>query len=186
MAQPLFRRYWVKVCGDSCFPQFSEDGAEYEWQRVQVNPDTVLFLPFTEELAAKVRSKGTLAVASSLPPIEIPVIDPGSLRWCRPSALRVIPHTTCQFCGAELDEGVEAVCPRCFATNHWYCDVCDEFKDKPKYDTKQNALCPDCAVPRGLMRINQIWENWEEKHAHYNVIEADGHRHLIFDFLVNR
>lgn len=181
MAQPTFRRYWVKVADGNFFPQFDDAGYEHSWQSIDVKPEAVLFVPFTRELAAKVRAKGAQAEVADLPPIEILVAE--SVEWCRPSFIRVIPHMVCGFCGAELPEGVEAICPRCFASHHWYCDICDEFKD-PVF-RQQVAYCPDCDE-RGLMRVDQLGETWEEKHTHYTRLVVDGQTRLIFDFRVNR
>ena len=181
MAQPTFRRFWIKQCGDVDYPQFDDDGKEHAWKEYDVKPDSVRFVPFSPELAAKV---GDIAEPSTLPEIEIPVSE--AVEWCRPSKLKLVPHTVCGFCGAELREGTEAVCPRCFATHHWYCDRCDKFQADPKFDDRQTALCPDCPEPRGLMRINQLYDWWEERHFHYQVLEVDGRRRLVFDFKVTR
>jgi len=124
MAEPTFRRYWIKVADGIFYPQFDENGVEYEWQQVKVKPEAVLFVPFTPELVARVRAKCEIV---DLPPIEILVAE--TVEWCRPCKIHLVPHMVCGFCGAELLEGIEATCPRCFATHHWYCDVCDEFKD---------------------------------------------------------
>lgn len=178
MAEPTFRRYWIKVADGIFYPQFDENGVEYEWQQVKVKPEAVLFVPFTPELVARVRAKCEIV---DLPPIEILVAE--TVEWCRPCKIHLVPHMICGFCGAELPEGIEATCPRCFATHHWYCDVCDEFKD-PGW-RGQVAYCPDCDE-RGLMRVDQLGETWEEKHSHYQRLVVDGKTHLIFDYRINR
>lgn len=184
------RRFWVKVCGNQFFSQFDLEGNEHEWQEYNhINPNKVLFLPFPPEFAKLVNSKKTASVVScSLPSIEIEINtengnNHNNVEWCRKSIIKMVPHTICGFCGYEFDEGVIAECPRCFASKHWYCDQCDEFKLNQKTDDQDRVLCPDCEL-RGLMRVDQICEFWDEHHNYYNIIQFGDEKHIILDYLV--
>lgn len=195
MAQPTFRRYWVKVVDNKNYPQFDEDGTEHAWREYDVKPTKVLFLPFTKEHADNVRKKGTLVDIKELPPIEIDVKN--DVKWCRPSKIIHVPFGLCGFCGAVLppviwkwgrdDKGIVRIteaseCPRCFSSNHWYCDKCDKFYETMLLDDRDNIFCPKCEE-RGMMKVYQICECWDEVHSHVNVLDVDGKRRIILDFM---
>lgn len=182
MVSPTFRRFWVKVIGGRWYPQFSPDGKEHAWREYpNDHVEKVLYLSFSKKFAAKV---GPIAEAIDLPELDIPVTGSGSVQWCRKNTIRRVPHTVCGFCGAELVEGSIAICPRCFAANRWYCDRCDTLKGSPKIDKKGNALCPDC--DRGMLRIEQIGEWWDEAHNHHDILDFDGKRHIVLDPVISK
>ena len=183
MAQLTVRRMWMKCTSDNlCFPQFDPDGKEHIWKESAGVPITkIMFVPLTREFADKIISHDNLAVPSNLPILEIPVNDGDLIKYGRQVTLRRVPHTICSFCGTELGEGVEAVCPKCFATNYYYCDRCDEFKHHPPRDKNGTALCPDCSEPRGLMYTRCIFEHFEEKYCSVGLLDVGDTRHLIID-----
>jgi hypothetical protein len=154
----------------------------------------VLFVPFNEDLAARVREKGNLVEARSLPLIGLSVKR--TVTWCRPSKIHYIPKAICGFCGHKFKEPLmwkwsqdsgtvtieeSTMCPVCFATNHWYCDQCDSFKDTAVL-VNGNVVCPDCPE-RGMMQVCQLVDIWEEKHSYVNVLDIDGNRHIILDLV---
>lgn len=184
MSQPCFRRFWRIFYRDGRIEsQFDEDGVYHLW-----NPsgsiERIKMLPIDEEFAKKIIEKGNLANQIDMPVIDIPVEN--KVEYHRDCKLRFVPHAVCAFCSAELDQGVEAICPRCFAQNHWYCDICDQFKKYPLIIKEKGwILCPDCyneKVIRGLMRICSISEFVEEKHEQVHVIVLDNNKkHIILD-----
>jgi hypothetical protein len=187
LAQPTFRRFWVKVLPDGlAVPQFEPDtGRERLWKEYQGPVNRVLFLSISEPLAAKIQSHGNLAKTVNLPALEFPV--QARVDYFRHNTIRYIPHQVCGFCTVEFDLPGESdlICPCCLARNAWYCDICDTLKEVPLI-VGQEARCPDCQAVRrirGLLRLECIGEYFEEKHHYVHVLDLDGSRHLIIDSL---
>ena len=187
LAQPTFRRFWVKVLPNGlAIPQFEPDtGRERLWREYRGQVNRVLFLPISPTLRDKIQSHGNLAKTADLPALEFPVR--AQVGYYRHNTIRFIPHQICWFCTAEFDLPSESdlACPCCLARNAWYCDICDSLKEVPLI-VGQEARCPDCQAVRrirGLLRLECIGEYFEEKHHYVHILDVDGSRHLIIDSL---
>jgi hypothetical protein len=179
---PIFKRYWTKILPDGSKQSMFGDDGTYNLWKDDIQADKIFFEPITlNDEVRKIKSKGSLAETNKLPRLEFDVKG-REVKYHRTQITRVIPHAICTFCGSELNEGVELVCPCCLGRNWFYCDKCDELKDHMKEDDKL-GLCPDCVEPRGLMTVKCIMEEYESKISYFHVLEIDGHRHLIFDLV---
>jgi hypothetical protein len=135
MAQPTFRRFWVRILPDgSAIPQFDPRTGKYcGYEAYPGSVAQILFYPITPRLAELIKKQGDIAQASGLRPLAFDVL-PGSMApMHRVGKLRLEPKRICGFCEAEFDAALR-VCPRCLAKNQWYCGKCDELKETPIID----------------------------------------------------
>ncbi|MFA5753413.1 MAG: hypothetical protein WC910_10130 [Bacteroidales bacterium] len=214
MAQPLFRRYWIKVHPDgSAFSQFDPfSGKSHESGEDKDPVAQVLFYPVSSGLADKICKQGDKAEPSNLPPLVFDIPIGGGAKLYRVGKLRYDLRQICGICQMEFSPDLEE-CPRCLAKNQWYCGSCDALKDKPIIDQETNQVrCPDCeaTLPRGLRHIECIGEFYQESHYTSYVLEISDRchsveymdidegdwktciqsqstqRHLILDYKINR
>jgi len=135
MAQPTFRRFWVRILPDgSAIPQFDPRTGKYCGFETYPGPVAqVLFFATTPRLAELINKQGDVAQVSNLRTLAFEV-PPGSVASMhRVGKLRLEPKRICGFCEAEFDAALR-VCPRCLAKNQWYCGKCDDLKETPIID----------------------------------------------------
>jgi hypothetical protein len=214
MAQPLFRRYWVKIHPDgSAFSQFDPfTGKSHESSEDKDPVAQVLFFPMTPGLAKKISDRGDKAEPSSLPVISFDIPIGGGALLYRVGKLRYDLRQICGLCQLEFSSDLEE-CPRCLAKNQWYCGGCETLKADPLIDPEKGQVrCPDCEakLPRGLRNIQCIGEFYEENHYTSYVLEImdkcrtveymdrdvgdwitcvqgqNKHRHHILDYKIKR
>ena len=178
--KPLFKRYWkITLSNGAEVSQFDKDGNYVLWNS-DYKPVKIEMIPFTKEFSDIVNSKGNCSEVHNLPALSFDVIS--DVVYHRECTIRYIPNTTCKFCGTILEEGVKAVCPKCFARNWYYCDRCDKLIDKP-LEIDHKILCPSCDRPRGLIFVECIAELSEQKLTHYHVLDIDNQKHIILDLV---
>jgi hypothetical protein len=175
---PEFRRYWIKVLEDGTkISQFDEEGKYTLWDNT-IKPMSVIFRPFTQDMVDRLSKAGEVGVVTSLPDLTFKVDQ--KAEYYRKCTIDYIPHTKCRFCGTDIAEGVEMVCPVCLGRNWFYCTDCDELKSDPKR-VGNESFCPDCAEPTGLLWIGCIVQDQEENLSYVHVLEIDGNKHIILD-----
>jgi hypothetical protein len=209
MAQPNFRRYWLKILPDgSGRPEFEPDTGKYHNWRDYTGPvKKVLLVPVTPDLAQKIKSTGDLAEPSSLPILEYDVepvrelIDiwdadnlgtplPSAIYFRRDGRLQYILHYFCSSCRLQfdLDKG-SLICPRCQAKNEWYCGKCESIVDRPIVFFDGVQRCPVCEIkgkPHGCRRIKTIVSFYEERLTYWRILEINGNRHILLDLMVRK
>lgn len=81
------------------------------------------------------------------------------------------PGRLCPECGEPVEVTYRAVvCPKCGARDLWYCDVCNEFKDKQLHFRNNECRCPECEPidKHGLIRHKKIGTRiLDELETHY-------------------
>jgi hypothetical protein len=132
MAQPTFRRFWIRVLPDgSAIPQFDPNTGKYcGYEAYQGPVAQILFYPISPRLAELIRAQGSQAEASNLKPLAFDIPPGGTADMHREGALRLDPMHICGFCGTEFGPEL-GVCPKCLAANQWYCGKCDALKENP-------------------------------------------------------
>jgi hypothetical protein len=132
MAQPTFRRFWIRVIPDgSAIPQFDPHTGKYCGYEAYEGPVAqVLFYPISPRLAELIRSQGDQSEASDIKPIVFDIPPSERADMHREGTLRLDPKHICGFCEAEFGPEL-GVCPRCLASNQWYCGKCDALKENP-------------------------------------------------------
>jgi hypothetical protein len=176
MAQPTFRRFWIRIRPDgSALPQFDPRTGKYcGFEKYPGAVAQILFFPITPRLAELIKTHGDVAEASNLRPLTFDIL-PGSTtsgNLYRVGNLRLEPKRICGFCEAEFDVTLK-VCPRCLAKNQWYCGKCDELKENPivdfelqnKYGDKRTIRIPPALWDYAPDVVRQIG-GWGIKGAH--------------------
>lgn len=132
MAQPTFRRFWIRVLPDgSAIPQFDPHTGKYCGYESYGGPVAqILFYPVSPQLAELIRAQGDLAEASGLKLLVFDIPPGEKADMHREGTLRLDPMHICGFCELEFGPDVGA-CPRCLAANKWYCGRCDALKEDP-------------------------------------------------------
>ncbi len=133
-AQPIFRRFWIKVKPDgSALPQFDTTGKDHGCGEYEGPVAQILFYPVSPKLAGLIQSHGDKAEPSRLRPLAFDIPPGEEVTFHRVGVLRIEPIKVCGFCGAEFDFELRE-CPRCLARLEWHCDKCDSLKE-PLIDT---------------------------------------------------
>jgi len=177
-SQPLLSRFWVKVLqdGKTAIPQFDlETGAPQPWGTPAQDLSRVLLLPFSSDLVDKVVKQGGLAVASTLPIVEVYADHGEQIRLMRENDIETNSSYRCTKCGHMFKwmGGSPLECPQCGAVNEWYCSVCDEIKNDPVFFDNGEVRCPDCAEPQGLKRTEVLqFVQHPPKHTYIYKIEV--------------
>lgn len=161
-------RYWIKIWENgNATPQFKPDtGEEILWGDKNSGMIGLMFVPFTPEFAQIVREKGTFAIPSRLPIIDIPLNPDESVRVRRNNAVVDGTCYLCHNCQNMFDWPEippELACPRCGTKNHWYCDKHGQIDDPIFFDrhesenrTVTEVRCPICSDPHGLIRSSDL------------------------------
>lgn len=189
MAQPTFRRFWVRILPDGrAIPQFDPHTGQYCGFEVYPGPVAqIIFMAVTPRLAELIRSQGDIAEPSDLPQLVFDVPPGSSAELHRVGSLRLDHLRVCGFCRAVFDPDLDA-CPRCLARDQWYCGTCDMLVE-PLVDRKTDQVrCPVCEMtdPRGVELIRCIGDFMDERLFTYYVLKIDGRKHLILDYRLRR
>jgi hypothetical protein len=164
MAQPTFRRLWIKVLPNgSALPQFEPATGKDHGCGEYVGPVAQIhFYPITESLAEKIRARGDKAEASRLPGLSFDILPGSDVEFNRVGALRIDYEKGCNFCGCEFDPSLRQ-CPRCLAQVEWYCSKCDELKPVPIIDfliTNKLGMVKIVKIPPALYEFaEQVIDN---------------------------
>ena len=158
---PFWRSYWIATLPDGRqIPQFGPDGKKFEWRDLPAQPTKITLVPFSKDLAAKVRAASKVA---ALPidalPVEIEDLGGGLLAGMDERRYTT-PTVTCQTCGHKFpfNPSSKAECPRCHDKDEWFCADCQTKKPDPLV-VNNMVLCPDCKAmgkTRGLKRIRKF------------------------------
>ncbi len=160
-------RFWMKLWPNGKMtPQFRPDGSEVLWGEQNSGMIGLKFLPFSTEFAAIVQEKGTFAIPSRLPVVEITLDPSETVNVRRFNARTDGTWYHCQHCNNCFDWPMvppEPECPQCGARNHWYCDQHGQI-DNPVFFKRQEsetrtvteARCPICSEPHGLIRSTDL------------------------------
>jgi len=190
MAQPTFRRFWIRVLPDgSALPQFDPETGKYcGFESYPGQVAQIIFMAITPLLAEKIQANGDRAEPSQLPCLTFDVPPGTKADFHRAGSLRLEPMHVCGFCEAEFAPELDT-CPRCLAKNRWYCGACDALIENPIVDHKARQVrCPACEAtnPRGLRGIRRIGDYAEEKLFTHYVLTIGNERHIILDYKLNR
>lgn len=164
--QPRLIYFWIITLRDGrSIPQFNpETGEEIPYDpSLAKNISKAMWVPFSPEFAKMVREHGRDVIPTPFPRHEVDLRDNDELLLLRRGFLSQFNYYHCTNCGEDFtwDGSEELECPRCGAINMWYCRVCDEIKDDPRYMPGGEVQCRDCPIPQGLERII----NLESRHA---------------------
>ncbi len=150
MAQPTFRRFWIRILPDGrAISQFDPSTGKYcGFEEFRDPVAQVLFYPITPGLAEKIQAQGDKAEASCLPVLSFEALPGASIEMHRVGILRYDLRQICGFCEAEFEPELD-VCPRCMAKNQWYCGKCDDLKPRPIIDLELQA--PDPSASKAVL-----------------------------------
>lgn len=143
MAQPTFRRFWIRILPDgSALPQFNPVTGKYcGYEEYRGPVAQILFYPITPGLAERIQANGDRAEPSNLPVLSFEVLPGSKADMHRSGTLRYDLKRICGFCGTEFDPEQEE-CPCCLNRNQWYCGKCDELKRSYIVELELQALNP--------------------------------------------
>lgn len=195
--RPIFCRMWVKVLKNKvdCYPQFEPTtGIEHRWDEMEGCLSKLIFVPITDELAAKINEHGNVAIPgkkSQLIGYDLP--EDSQIFYYRQAILKHQPVYGCGFCGLvlEMPPNVDKICPRCLSQNEYYCPTCDKLIPAPiiekEVDRHGNELliflCPICEINHvriGVSYIEVIHEAIEPRYigtVHHVHIDQIGPMH---------
>lgn len=190
MAQPTFRRFWIRVLPDgSALPQFDPNTGKYcGFESYPGQVAQIIFMAVTPTLAQKIVANGDQAEPSVLPTLTFDIPPGMRADLHRVGSLQLEPMHVCGFCEMEFSAELDT-CPRCLAKNQWYCGKCDALIQRPIVDYKARQVrCPTCEAldPCGLKNIRRIGDFVEEKHFTHYVLVIGDERHIILDCVVKR
>ncbi len=189
MSKPVLEYYWVKVLedGKTTIPQFDlVTGNENLWDADNVPLHSVIYMPFTPELANKVTATGTPAVPSTNAPVEFVVKDGEIVVAGRDNKITVFDFFKCDVCNWRFQYVKEpgkpfAKCPQCGAEDEWYCSRCHENKHEYRITKLNQVQCLDCDVPTGLDRKKKLIRMQGINHTCDYFIRSENRKMTIVD-----
>lgn len=187
--EPIYTYYWVVILDDNetAIPQYDPaTGEENPWGNVPINHIVRgMWYPFDEYLARKVYAKHGVLAIPSLNPVITYDFPHGSV----PKIYRVHEQTSydyyhCNMCGNDIFWDGEGIleCPRCLATNDWYCKRCKLIIDDPIFLKNGEVRCPNCEKkgdPYGLIRTGNLTLRYGFRH---DVFYCIGHDDIILKY----
>jgi len=154
---PFWRYYWTATLPDGRqIPQFDADGNKFAWNKLPDKPVAITLLPFSKNLALKVRA---VAKVAALPIAALPVVveDLGDGLLCGiDERFHTTPTVKCLSCGHTFpfNPSAKAECPACHDKDEWFCADCQANREPLVME--KLVLCPTCKAngkTRGLKRI---------------------------------
>ena len=154
---PYWRYYWIATLKDGQqIPQFDAEGHKFLWHNLPEAPVAITLVPFTRDLAIKVRSASQIA-ALPIEALPVTIYDlGGGLLAGIDERRHVIPSVKCLSCGHTWPfvPNSKAECPACHAHDDWFCPECQTNRDPWVFQNM--ILCETCkarGMTRGLKRI---------------------------------
>lgn len=169
---PYWRYYWIATMPDGRrIPQFDDTGKKFPWHALPDKPSSITLVPFSKDLALKVRAVSKVAALSiEAMPVEVQDLGGGIVAGMD-ERRHTTPTVKCLSCGHTFpfDPSSKAECPACHDKDEWFCADCQQKKPVPLV-LNNMVLCPDCKAAgktRGLKRLKKF------------VISSDG---MQYDF----
>ena len=151
------RYYWIATMSNgSTVPQFDQNGRKMEWKNLPDKPTKIVLVPFSKDLALKVRSASRYAaLETDAKPVELEDFGAGIMAG-EDQRRYITPLITCTVCGHTwpFNPSAKAECPACHIKDEWFCTTCQAMREPLVVNNKY--LCPSCksqGLTRGLKRI---------------------------------
>lgn len=166
-AVPWWRYMWIAIMADGhVYSQFGADGTKLEWENLPGKPVKVALVPFTKQLALKVRSAAQIpALDIEAKPVELEDFGEGVMAG-QDRRMHLTLLVQCITCGHTwpFNAASKAQCPKCGVKDEFFCTDCQANREPfvVKVPPTENApartmlLCPVCKSQgrtRGLKRI---------------------------------
>jgi predicted RNA-binding Zn-ribbon protein involved in translation (DUF1610 family) len=140
-------------------PQFDSEGKKLKWNDLPDKPVSILLVPFSKDLALKVRAVSKEA-ALPIEAMSVELHDLGDGLLCGiDQQFHTTPTVKCLSCGHmfPFNPSMKAECPACHDKDEWFCTRCQEKREP--FVVGDKTLCPDCSqrgTTTGLQRVKKF------------------------------